>query len=205
MERSALWQAPSGMPNRSHLFSADRRGLLRALAVAAAGTPFAALAGFNFFTSEYTIGRDELQAQIAKRFPVRQRYAELFSVALRDPKLVLDPAGNRAAITALMTIGSPLLQPSSVEGIVSVSSALKYDVPALTLRLHDPRAERIELQGLSGRDAERLQQIGGLVAQELLRDYPLRTFKPEELTVGRKTYEIGDITVQQDDIKVALK
>lgn len=185
---------------------ASRRQALRALLGAAAlHAPFAALAGFNFFTSEYTIGRDELQAQIAKRFPVRQRYAELFSVNLRDPKLTLDAAGNRAGITALMTIGSPLMQPSSVEGIVSVSSALKYDVSALTLRLHDPRAERIELQGLNGRDAERLQQIGGLVAQELLRDYPLRTFKPEELTVGRKTYEIGDITVQRDDIKVALK
>ncbi|MBB1598864.1 DUF1439 domain-containing protein [Variovorax sp. UMC13] len=181
-----------------------RRQLLRLLGAAAAGAPLAALAGFNFFTSEYTIGRDELQAQIAKRFPVRQRYAELFSVSLRDPQLTLDPATNRASITANMTIGSPLLQPSSVEGIVSVSSALKYDVAALALRLHEPRAERIELQGLDGRDAERLQKIGGLVAQELLRDYPLRTFKPEELTVGRKTYQIGDITVQRDDIKVAL-
>ena len=197
------------MPYRSRPLTApassERRRWLRALGAIAAGAPFAALAGFNFFTSEYTIGRDELQAQIAKRFPVRQRYAELFSVNLREPRLVLDAAGNRAAITALMTIGSPLMQPSSVEGIVTVSSALRYDVPALTLRLHEPRAERIELQGLNGRDAERLQQIGGMVAQELLRDYPLQTFKREELTVGRKTYEIGDITVQQDDIKVQLK
>ena len=185
---------------------ASRRQAMRALLGALAlHAPFAALAGFNFFTSEYTIGRDELQAQIAKRFPVRQRYAELFSVNLREPRLVLDAAGNRAAITALMTIGSPLMQPSSVEGIVTVSSALRYDLPAFTLRLHEPRAERIELQGLHGRDAERLQQIGGMVAQELLRDYPLQTFKREELTVGRKTYEIGDITVQQDDIKVQLK
>ncbi len=58
---------------------------------------------------------------------------------------------------------------------------------------------------MTGRDAERLQQIGGLVAQELLRDYALRTFTAEELTVGRKTYEIGEITVQQRDIKVQLK
>lgn len=185
--------------------SPGRRGLLRALGLTVAGTPLAALAGFNFFTSEYSLSRDELQAQVARRFPVRQRYAELFSVNLRDPQLTLDAASNRAAITALMTIGSPLLQPPSVEGVVSVSSALKYDLPALTLRLHEPRAERIELQGLSGRDAERLQQIGGLVTQELLRDYPLHTFKPEELTVGRKTYEIGDITVQRDEIKVQLK
>ena len=163
------------------------------------------MAGFNFFTSEYTASREELQAQIAKRFPVQQRYAEIFTVALRDPQLGLDARANRAAITAVLSIASPLLRPSTVEGVVSVSSALKYDAPARALRLDQPKAERLELQGVTGRDAERLQQIGAVVAQELLRDHPLRTFSAEELTVGRKTYEIGDITVQQDGIKVELK
>jgi hypothetical protein len=193
------------MRNRSSpVFS--RRLLLRVLlGAAAAPAPFAALAGFNFFTSEYTASREELQAQIAKRFPVQQRYAEVFTVGLRDPQLGLDARANRAAITAVLSITSPLLRPSGIEGVVSVSSALKYDAPARALRLDRPQAERLELQGVSGRDAERLQQIGALVAQELLRDQPLRTFTAEELTVGRKTYEIGDITVQDDGIKVQLK
>jgi hypothetical protein len=192
------------MRNRSSLFS--RRVLLRALLGAAAvPAPFAALAGFNFFTSEYTASREELQAQIAKRFPLQQRYAEIFTVGLRDPQLGLDANANRAAITAVLSIASPLLRPSTVEGVVSVSSALKYDAPARALRLDQPKAERLELQGVSGRDAERLQQIGALVAQELLQGQALRTFTAEELTVGRKTYEIGDITVQQDGIKVELK
>jgi hypothetical protein len=183
----------------------SRRQLLRALWGATAMAPPAALAGFNFFTSEYTASREELQAQVAKRFPVQQRYAEIFTVGLRDPQLSLDARNNRAAITAVLSIASPLLRPSQVEGIVTVSSALKYDAAARAVRLDRPQADRIELQGLGGRDAERLQQIGGAVAQELLRDQPLRTFKPEELTVGRKTYEIGDITVQDDGITVALK
>ena len=192
------------MRNRSPLPS--RRSLLQALlAAAAAPAPFAALAGFNFFTSEYTASREELQAQIAKRFPVQQRYAEIFTVGLREPQLGLDAKANRAAITAVLSIASPLLRPSSVEGIVSVSSALKYDAASRALRLNEPRAERLELQGVGGRDAERLQQIGAVVAQELLRDQALRTFTAEELTVGRKTYEIGDITVQQDGITVQLK
>ncbi|MDM0068224.1 DUF1439 domain-containing protein [Variovorax sp. J31P207] len=183
----------------------SRRQLLRALWGATAMAPLAALAGFNFFTSEYTASREELQAQVAKRFPVQQRYADIFTVGLRDPQLSLDARNNRAAITAVLSIASPLLRPSQVEGIVTVSSALKYDAAARAVRLDRPQADRIELQGLGGRDAERLQQIGGAVAQELLRDQPLRTFKPEELTVGRKTYEIGDITVQDDGITVALK
>jgi len=184
----------------------SRRTLLRcALLAPAAGAPLAALAGFNFFLSEYTATRDELQAQISRHFPVTKRYAELFAVTLRDPQLAFDAAANRAAVTANMEIASPLLQPSSVAGIVAISSALRYDAVARALRLVEPRAERLELQGVQGSDAKRLQRIGGVVAQELLRDYPLRTFTPEELTVGRKTYEIGEITVEAQAIKVQLK
>jgi hypothetical protein len=192
------------MRNRSFLRS--RRVLLRALLGAAAlPAPFAALAGFNFFTSEYTASRQELQAQIARHFPVQRHYAEIFTVGLRDPQLGLDARTNRAAITAVLSIASPLLQPSSVDGIVTVSSALRYDPATLSLRLDHPQADRIELQGVTGRDAERLQRIGALVAQELLHDQALRTFTAQELTVGRKTYEIGAIRVQNDGITVQLK
>ncbi len=183
-----------------------RRALLRAACAAAAlPLPFAALAGFNFFTSEYTASRDELQAMIARRFPVAERYAEIFTVGLRDPQLGLDARGNRAAITATLTIASPLLSPSPVQGVVAVSSALRYDAATRALRLDQPRAERLELQGVEGRDAERLQKVGAVVAQELLQGQVLRSFTADELTVGRKTYEIGDITVLNDGIKVQLK
>jgi len=189
------------MDHRRRLF------LLRASAAAALplGLPLAAQAGFNFFLSEYTASRDELQAEISRRFPLSQRYAEIFGVTLTDPVLGLDGATNRASITARVNIASPFMQPSSVNGVASISSALRYDAQALALRLQDPRAERLELESVTGRDAERLQRIGGAVAQELLQGYPLRTFKPEELRFGRKTYEIGDITIAQDEIKVQLK
>lgn len=192
------------MPNRSPL--PHRRWLLRALLGGAAlQLPFAAVAGFNFFTSEYTLSRDDLQKQIAKRFPVQQRYAEIFTVGLRDPQVSFDAQANRATITALLSIRNPLFNPQSVDGLVAVSSALRYDATTRTLRLDQPKAERLELRGLSGQEAERLQKIGALVAQELLRDYALRTFSVDELTVGRRTYEIGAITVEAEDIRVELK
>jgi len=193
------------MAHRPHR-SSRRQFLQRATAAALPlGLPLAAHAGFNFFLSEYTASREEMQAEISKRFPLTQRYAEVFIVSLLDPVLALDATANRASLTARLSISSPFLQPSTVGGVVAMSSALRYDAAALALRLQDPRAERLELEGIAGRDAERLQRIGGAVAQELLQGYPLRTFKPEELRFGRKTYEIGDITVGQDEIKVQLK
>ena len=184
----------------------SRRCLLRLIGGAATlQVPTLALAGFDFFLSEYSATRAELQAEVAKRFPLQQRYAEVFTVTLREPQLGLDPANNRLGITALLDIASPLLRPPGVKGLVSLSSALRYDVPARAVRLVEPRAERIEMQGLSGRDAARLQQIGALVAQELLRDQALHTFDAKDLTLGSKVYEIGDIIVQQDHVKVQLR
>ena len=184
----------------------SRRCLLRLIGGATTlQVPTLALAGFDFFLSEYSATRAELQAELAKRFPLQQRYAEVFTVTLREPQLGLDPANNRLGITALLDIASPLLRPPGVKGLVSLSSALRYDVPARAVRLVEPRAERIEMQGLSGRDAARLQQIGALVAQELLRDQALHTFDAKDLTLGSKVYEIGDIIVQQDHVKVQLR
>jgi len=117
----------------------------------------------------------------------------------------LNAPANRASITARVSIASPLLAAERVDGTIALSSALRYDAAARALRLVRPKAERLELQGVSGADAERLRQIGGLVAQELLQGRVLRTFTVEELSFGRKTYEIGDITVLDDGIKVELK
>jgi hypothetical protein len=185
--------------------TSGRRRVLRLLAAAGVLRAWPALAGFNFFTSEYTASRDELQAQLLRRFPLQQGYGELITVTLTDPVLGLDPATNRAAIAARVTIASPFLQPPRVPGSLTVSSALRYDPAALALRLEQPRADRIALDGVSGQDAVRLQRIGGAVAQEALQGQALRTFTREELTVGRKTYEIGAITVMADGIKVELK
>ncbi|MFO1220525.1 MAG: DUF1439 domain-containing protein [Burkholderiaceae bacterium] len=185
------------MPHRS------RRHLC--LAALGAALPWRARAGFNFWTSEYTATHSELQAMLAKQFPLSQRYAEIVAVGLRDPQLALNAKANRAMVTARVSITSPLLRGGRVDGTVALSSALRYDAAARALRLEQPQAERLELQGVSGSDAERLQQIGGLVAQELLQGQVLRTFTAEELSFGRKTYEIGDITVLDDGIKVELK
>lgn len=163
------------------------------------------MAAFNFWTSEYTVTRAELQALIAKQFPMSQRYASIVSVALSDPELDLDAAANRATVTARVSIASPLLQTGTVDGTIALSSALRYDAATRALRLEQPKAERLELQGVRGENAQRLQQIGSVVAQELLQGRVLRTFSVDELTFGFKTYEIGEITVLADGIKVELK
>jgi hypothetical protein len=138
--------------------------------------------------------------------PVEQRQRqERILVALSDPQLDLNAPANRATITARVSIATLLPKAGRVDGTIAISSALRYDAGKRALSLEQPKAERLELQGVTGGDAERLQQIGGLVAQELLQGRVLRTLTAEEMSFGSKTYEIGDITMLADGIKVELK
>lgn len=179
--------------------------LRRQCLLALAALPTATFAGFNFFTGEYTASHAELQALVERQFPLEQRYAEIFRVRLHDPRLGLNASAQRTAITAALTIASPWLRGGQVDGTVAMSSALRWDAASRALRLERPSVESLELQGLSGGDAERLRRIGAVVAQELLHDQVLRSFTKEEMTVGLKTYEVSGITVLEDGVKIRLE
>jgi hypothetical protein len=97
------------------------------------------------------------------------------------------------------------LLPQPVNGQIAMSSALRYDPPTRELRLEQPEVEQIALDGINGRDADRLQVICSIAARKLLQGQALHTFRPEDLKMGFKTYEIGDITVHEDSISVQLK
>ena len=177
-----------------------RRHLLGA---ALLGLPLAASAGYNFWTGEYTLTRQEIQAQIDKKFPLQMRYSGLFEVSLADPQLTLMAASNRVALAADVHIRNPIAKPHQVQGVLALSSGLKFDPATNAIRLNQPTGDRVELQGLDGPNAQQLQNIGAMVLQELLRDYALYTFKPEDLRRFGKTFEPGAITVLDDGIKVS--
>jgi hypothetical protein len=179
----------------------------QALAAAAAlsiGLPLAAHAGYNIWTDEYTVSRADLQAQIEKRFPADLRYLQLIEVQLAHPRLTLDAANNRLTVTADVTVKNPFLK-HPLAGVLAISSGLVFDPQSLAVRMNNPSAERVEVEGLAQRDAQQLQAVGAVVAQQILRDYPLHTFKPDDLKWGPKTFHPGTITVQVDGIKVQLE
>jgi hypothetical protein len=184
-----------------------RRPLLRAAASAIllpalCLTARPARAGLNLLRNEYTATRDEVQAELAKRFPIARRYGELASVSLHDPQLALDGAANRATLASRLVILSPLLQASSVGGQVAVSSGLRWDAQGLSVRLQDPRAEHLRIDGITGNEAQILERISASVVQEALQGYPLLTFRPEEFRFG---FKVQSITIGADEIKVKFE
>ena len=195
---------PFSRPSASDLLS-RRRCLQAGLAVAGLALSCAARAGYNIWTGEYTVPFADLKARLARRFPVQMSYAEIFSLQLENPSLALNPSQNRLQLTADMQISNPLFNPRSAQGVLAISSGLVFDSASSSLRLHEPKAERLELQGLSERDGRRLKDVGQLATNEALNNYALYTFKPDELRMGLKTLQPGAITVLDDGVKIALQ
>jgi len=187
--------------------SVSRRPLLRAALAATLLPPLClparpARADLNLLLNEFAATRGELQAELARRFPIVRRYGDLASVSLHDPQLALDGSANRATLASRLVIVSPLLRRSSVGGQVAVSSGLLWDASGLSVRLQDPRVGHLRIDGVTGNNAQNLERISVAVVQEALQGYPLHTFRPEELRFGLK---VRGITIGDDAIKVQFE
>ncbi|CAG9176902.1 hypothetical protein LMG23992_03365 [Cupriavidus laharis] len=178
------------------------RRLLFAAATLAAAT--AAQAGYNIWTGEYTFTRQELQQAVDKRFPATLRYAQVVSVQLTHPRLVLDDANNRITTQVDAQLTNALAVSPPVNGTLSLNSGLRYDKAQRAVLLDNPTVQDVEVQGMA-LYKEQLNAIGAVVAQQLLKDYPIYTFKPDELRFGGKEVEPGAITVAPEGIRVEVK
>lgn len=177
-----------------------RRLLAVALATAAVG---AAHAGYNVWTGEYTFTKAELQGAVDKRFPTTLRYGELVSVQLSHPRLVLDEATNRVTTQMDAAVTNTIIPSPPVNGTMSLNSGVKYDGTRRAVLLDNPTVQDVQVQGMS-QYTQQLKAIGAVVAEQLLKDYPLHTFKPEELRFNGKEVQPGAITVTPDGISVKL-
>ncbi|MDY7578816.1 DUF1439 domain-containing protein [Herbaspirillum sp. RTI4] len=161
-------------------------------------------ADYNLWTGDYTVGRNDLQKAIATRFPRDLTYLGVFKVHLSNPQLSLDEAGNRLVTQVDAHIAAPMLGGPPVDGVLSISSGLKYDAAARAVKLDAPRAEKVDVQGMPAQYASQMNALGNLVADQLLRDYPLYIFTPEQLQFNGKTITPGAITVKKDALSVQI-
>jgi hypothetical protein len=163
-----------------------------------------AWAGYNVWTGEYTFTRDELQGAVDQRFPTTLRYGQVLDVRLTHPRLVLDEASNRVTTQLDARVSNTLLPAPPLNGTLSLNSGIRYDAARRAVLLDNPSVERVDVTGMPAEYGPQLNAIGNVVAQQVLRDYPLYTFTPEQLRMGGVEVVPGDITVLRDGIKVKI-
>jgi hypothetical protein len=144
----------------------------------------------------------DLQALLDKRFPVRQRMLDLFELQLSNPRLQLRPEMNRLG-TEIDVRG--IASARTFDAVLALTYALRYEPGDATVRLAQPRIERLE-----GADGTRLPAQARPLVQALgeaaLDGLVLYRLSPERSRALRASgYRPSALKVTADGIDISFE
>lgn len=151
---------------------------------------------------ELEVPLSRLQREVDKRFPVSNRYLEMFDVTLKQPRLSLDPENDRL-IAALDAAVLPPLAKKALEGRLQVSGRLRIDTKRRAIVLVEPRLDSLGTLAYAGNGA--LGKLGVQLAEDLLNNTVLYTFAPDAFTVLAQRYEPTRITTRRNSLVVSFE
>jgi hypothetical protein len=129
--------------------------------------------------------RQQLQAALERRFPHESRPAAgLLVLKVGVPRLELLPQANRVRLDFRLEVSDRILR-SAYQGELAVSFGLRWEPSDASLRATSVGVEQVGLPVLPAALRVPLQGALAPVAENLLEDTVLHTFRPEELARAR--------------------
>jgi hypothetical protein len=184
----------------------SRRAFLVA-ACAAAGAAISlgacATGTFPFIPDHYTFSQQQVQDAVQRKFPYHRSVQQIFDVSLTNPVVVLLPDRNRVAVRLDAQLESPLMQ-QPVNGVFTLSSELAWDSTSRSVVLKSPTVDSVDMQGAAAAYAQQVGAVAAAAATQLLNNYPVYTFKPDQLQFAGVNYEPGTITILTNGIRVQI-
>lgn len=151
-----------------------------------------------------TVPQDLLQAEVAKRFPVRYPVAGLVNLDLSAPRLGLLPAQNRLRAEMPVTAAGPALARTQ-QGSFTVDFALRYEHSDRSLRAHQLKVYRFRFPGLQPEAVDLLNTYAPALAEQSLREVVLYQLPQKEAAMADLLgLRPGQITVTEQGLLVEL-
>ena len=146
----------------------------------------------------------KLQEALNRQFPFNSRYLEIFNINVSNPRLALQPDTNRVITTVDALIAPPFLR-QSWKGTFTLSGMLALDPARRAVVLADPRMDNFALEGVDPAYTAQIARIGGLLAEQILKEVPLYTFSPDEFRYAGSTFIPSKITTKSNALVVTFE
>jgi hypothetical protein len=156
-----------------------RRRFGLTMAAAAAGAVLASCASLTG-PRRVEISQAKLQAGLERRFPLRNRLLELFDVQLTAPRIDIQPASDRVALTLDVSVSPPFLR-QTWSGAMSVSGHLYIDAARSGVFLADAHVDRFDIAGMDAGRARDLGRAADVLMNQLVRDVAIYSFRTDDL------------------------
>lgn len=145
-----------------------------------------------------------LQASLNNRFPLNNRYLELFDINISSPRLAFQPGTNRI-VTTLDAAIAPMWIKKSWKGNFALSGVLALDSARQAVILTDPRVENMNIDGVDPSYANQVAKIGGFLATQVFKDIPLYTFTSHDFRYGGTSFFPTKINTKTNGLVVTFE
>jgi hypothetical protein len=155
------------------------------------------------------VSQEELTQKLARRFPLDKRLMEVLDVHVEPPVLRLLPQRNRLALDLRLQVRDRL-SAQNFSAHLMLDAALQLKTQDQTLRLHEVRVEKLDLQagggaGIGGTRAALLQRLGPLIAEGVLEDAVVYAFRPEQVErLSRAGYQPAQVQITDAGLTLTL-
>lgn len=149
----------------------------------------------------YTFKQEQLQRALDKKFPYERKVMEIFTVQLTQPQLTLMAESNRLRVTTNVSLRAPI--GPVYHGTLTVQSGVRFDAKQSALVLTQPVVEQFDVQNFP-QASSLISTLGRGVVEPLLQDYPIKTFRPEELQFAGVTLVPSSIWVTSEGVRINL-
>lgn len=123
---------------------------------------------------------EKLQANLGKHFPARHRALSVFDIQVSNPLITTLRENDRIALSADLTV-SPILVRQSWRGSLGISGRLVVDNVRNAVFLADAQVDRFAVDGMGESQQRQVAGAANILADKLIRDVPIYSYKPEDL------------------------
>jgi hypothetical protein len=175
-----------------------RAGL--ALALAALIAACATLGGSKVLT----FSEADLARMLEQHAPFQRRLLEVLDVRVQNPTIRLVPGSNRLA-SSFDVSATERVSRRTLTGRMAVEYGLRYDDQDKAIRMTDVRVSSFQLDNVPADKKAGVQNLGALIAEQMLADATLYRFRPEDLKNAEgKGLKPGNVAVTSRGVEVTL-
>ncbi|OBV37791.1 DUF1439 domain-containing protein [Janthinobacterium psychrotolerans] len=158
----------------------SKRCFLKTAAIAAAACTMLASCSTLIGPRDVTVSLAKMQQGLERRFPIDKRVLSLIDVRATNPQLSLQPERERVALSVDAAVTPPFLR-QQWRGNLAMSGRLRLDVQRNAVYLFDASVDKLTIDGMDEAQQRQFAKVASLLADQLMHETPIYTFKPEDL------------------------
>lgn len=162
------------------MIATSKRSFLKSAAIAAAACSILASCSTLIGPRDVTVSLAKMQQGLERRFPIDKRVLSVLEVKVTNPQLSLQPERERVALSVDAAVTPPFIR-QHWRGNLAISGRLQLDPQRNAVYLFDASVDRVSIEGMDESQQRQFAKVASLVADQLMHETPIYTFKPEEL------------------------